>query len=154
MKFKVAGWKETTVQVHSCKFCYIFKNNYVVVHVRTVPSDILGYPSVGISSARSTLKKCTVFFSNLLLVHFKLILGSYTTSGVYLEQYQTSMMKFLAVVFSQKRSIIDICQGSKHVSAASFFNIFHFLCLAIWMNIWTFCFSSESVQLLCFAHVT
>ena len=52
----------------------------------------------------------------------------------------------------QKRSIIDISQGSKYVSTASIFNIFHFpgfLCLYTWINIWTFCFSSESVQLHC-----
>ena len=123
MKLKVAGWKETTVQVHSCECCYIFKNDYVAVHVRTAASDILGYPHVGIS-ARFTLKKCTVFSSILLFIHFKLILESCTTSGVYLEQYQTSIMKFLAVVFSQKLFIIDIWQGSKYGSAASFLNIF------------------------------
>ena len=69
---------------------------------------------------------------------------SCTTSGVYLELYQTSMM--------QKRSIIDMWQGSKYVSQVSFFNIFyfpHFLRLYTWINIWTFCFSSESVELHC-----
>ena len=81
MKLKVAGWKETPVQLRSC-----------------------------------------------------------TTLGVFLEPYQTSMIKLLAVVFSQKRSIIDIWQGSKYGSAASFFNI--------WNNIRTFCFCAESVQLL------
>ena len=65
MKLKVAGWKETLVQVRSC-----------------------------------------------------------TTSGVYLEPYQTPMTKLLAVVFSQKCSIIDIWQGSKYGSAVSYFNIF------------------------------
>ena len=64
MKLKVAGWKETLVQVHSC-----------------------------------------------------------TTSGVYLEPYQTYITKLSAVVFSQKCSIIDIWQGSKYGSAASLFNI-------------------------------
>ena len=51
-----------------------------------------------------------------------------------------------------KRSIKDIWPGSKYVSATSFFNIFFFrgfLHLHTWINIWTFCFSSESVQLLC-----
>ena len=124
MKIRVAGWKETRVQVHSCEFCYIFKKDYVVVLVWTAASDILGYPCVEISSAISTLKKCTVFSSILVFIHFKLILESCTTSGVYLQPYQTSMMKLLAVVFSQKRSIIDIWQGSKYGSAASFFNIF------------------------------
>ena len=76
MKSKVAVWKETTMQVDSCEFCYIFKNDYVVVHVQTAASDILGYPYVGISSARSTLKKCTAFSSILLFIHFKLILES------------------------------------------------------------------------------
>ena len=92
--------------------------------MRTAASDILRYPYVGISSVRSILKICTVFFSILLFIHFKLILESCTTSGVYLEQYQTSIMKFLAVIFSQKLFIIDIWQGSKYGSAASFFNIF------------------------------
>ena len=124
MKLKVAGWKETPLQVHSCEFCCIFKNNYVLVHVRTAASDILGYTYVEISSARSTLKKCTVFSNILVFIHFKLILESCTTSGVYLKQYQASMMKLLAVAFSQERSIIDIWQGSKHGSAVSFFNIF------------------------------
>ena len=39
-----------------------------------------------------------IFSSILIFIHFKLILKSCTTSGVYLEPYQTSMMKPLAVV--------------------------------------------------------
>ena len=141
MKLKVAGWKETPVQVHSCEFSYIFKNDYVVVHVQTAASDILGYPCVEISSTRSTLKKCTVFSSILVFIHFKLILESCTTSVVYLQPYQTSMMKLLAVVFSQKRSIIDIWQVSKYGSAAWFFNIFPlslFWYLSEYINIFVF----------------
>ena len=49
---------------------------------------------------------------------------------MYLEQCQISMMKLLAVALSQKRSIIDILQGSKYGSAASFFNIFLF---SVWL---------------------
>ena len=109
------------MQVHSREFCCIFKNDYVVVHVQGF--SILGYPEVEISSARFTLKKCTVFSSILVFIHFKLILESCKASEVYLEQYQTSMMKVLAIVFSQKRSIIDIWQGSKYNSGVSFFNI-------------------------------
>ena len=63
---------------------------------------------------------------------------------MYLELYQTSMW--------QKCSIIDIWQGPKYFSAASLFNIFHFpdfLRLYTWINVWKFCFSSESVQLHC-----
>ena len=147
MKIKVAGWKETRVQVHSCEFCYIFKKDYVVVLVWTAASDILGYPCVEISSAISTLKKCTVISSILVFIHFKLILESCTTSGVYLQPYQTSMMKFLvlAVAFSQKRSIIDIWQGFKYHSY--YFSTFSILILE-----WTykhFCFSSGILQLIC-----
>ena len=49
---------------------------------------------------------------------------------------------------------MDIWQGSKYGSAASFLIFLHFLCLDTWMNIQTFCFSSESVQLIwsCDAH--
>ena len=124
IKLKVVGWKETPVHVHSCEFYEIFKTDYLVVNALTVASDFLGYPYIGISFPRSTLKKCTVFSSILVFIHFKLILESCATSGVYLEPYQTSMTKLLAVVFSQKCSIIDIWQGSKYGSAASFFNIF------------------------------
>ena len=123
IKSKIAGWKKTPVQVHSFEFWENFKN-YLVWHVQTAASDILGYLYVGISSARSTLKKCTVFSSILVFIHFKLILESCATSGVYLEPYQTSMTKLLAVVFSLKCSIIDIWQRSKYGSAVSFFNIF------------------------------
>ena len=66
-----------------------------------------------------------------------------TTSGVYLEPYQTSMM--------QKCSVIDIWQSSKYVSATSFSDIFLLYSFG-YLNeycIWTFCLSSESVQLLC-----
>ena len=91
---------------------------------RTAASDIFGYPYVDVSSARSTVKKYTVCSSILVFIHFKLILESCTTSGVYLEQYQTSMMKLLAFAFSQKRSIVDLWQSSKYGSGASFFNIF------------------------------
>ena len=76
---KVVGWKGTPVHMHSCELCEIFKNDYLVVNVRTAAFDILGYPYVGISSSRSTLKK---------------------------------------------HSIIDILQGSKYVSVASFFKYF------------------------------
>ena len=130
-----------------------FKNNYLVVHVRTAAPDILGYPYVEISSTRFTLKKCTVFSRILEFIHFKLILESCTTSEVYLEQYYTSMMKPLAVVFSQKHSIIDIWQGSKYGSAVSFFNIFPlslFGYLNEYMNIFFFLLKVWSY----FAHVT
>ena len=60
----------------------------------------------------------------LVIIHFKLILESCTTSGEYLQPYQTSMMKLLAVAFLQKLSIIDIQQSSKYGTAASFLNIF------------------------------
>ena len=69
--------------MHSCEFCKIFKNDYLAVNVRSATSDILGYPQVGLSSARSTLKKCTVFFSFLVFIYFKQILESSTISGVY-----------------------------------------------------------------------
>ena len=98
--------------------------------MRTASFDILGYLYVEISSARSTLNKCTVFSRILVFIHFKLILESCTISGVYLEQYQTSMMELLAVVFLQKRYIIDIWQGSKCGSAAIFLIFCHFLYLA------------------------
>ena len=131
IKLKVVGWKETPVQVHSCEFCKIFKNDYFVEHVRTAASDILGYPYVEILSKMSTLKQCTVFSSILVFTHFKLILESCTISGVYLEPDQTSMM--------QKRSTQDIWQGSKYGSIASFLIFFYFLRLDTWMNIWAFC---------------
>ena len=136
MKLKVAGWKENLVQVHSCEFCYIFKNNYVVVHVRTAASDILGYSYVEISSVRSTFKKCAIFSDILVFIHFKLILESCTT-----------------FVFSQKHSIIDILQGSKYGSAASFFNFF--TTFFVWLLEWIY---EHFIFLLkvCsyFAHVT
>ena len=112
------------MQVHFCEFCEIFKNDYVAVHVRTAASDILGYPYIEICFAKSRFKKCTVFSSILVFIHFKLILESCTTSVVYLQPYQTSMMKLLAVAFFQKHPIIDIWQGSKCGSAASFFKYF------------------------------
>ena len=92
--------------------------------MRTSASDILGYSCIEISSGRCTLKKCTVFSSILVFIHFKLILESCTTSEVYLQPYQRSMMKLLAIAFLQKPSILDIWQGSKYGSAASFLNIF------------------------------
>ena len=98
------------------EFCKMFKNDYLVVHAQTAASNIVGYPYTGISSTRSTLKKCTVFSSILVFIHFEWILESSTTSGVYLESYQTSMM--------QKRSIIDIRLCSKYSSGASLFNNF------------------------------
>ena len=81
-------------------------------------------PYVGISSVRSTLTKWTVFSSILVFIHFILILESCATSGVHLERYQTSMMKHLAIVLSQKCTIINIWQGNTYDSADSFLNIF------------------------------
>ena len=103
IKLKVVDWKESPVQVHSCESCEIFKNDYLVVHERTTVSDILGYPDVGIFSTRSTLKKYTVFFRILEIIHFKLILEFCKTSGVYLATCQTSVML--------KRFVIDIWQA-------------------------------------------
>ena len=104
-------------------FCKTYKNDYLVL-VQTTVSDILGYADVGISSTRSTFKKCRVFSSILVFIHFKLILESCTASEVYLEPKQTSML--------QKRSIVDIWQGFKYGSAASFFNIFPLSSFGYW----------------------
>ena len=79
------------MQVYYCEFCVIFKNDYLVEHVQTVASDILGYPYVGYLLQDPILRKCTDFSG--FLIHFKLILESCTTSRVHLEPYQTSMMK-------------------------------------------------------------
>ena len=62
---KVAGWKETLVQVFLCGFWEMFKNNYLVQHVQNALSVILGNPYVGISSTRSTGWKYTWLFSPL-----------------------------------------------------------------------------------------
>ena len=94
------------------------------------------------------MKKCKVLSSILVFIHLKLIKESCTTSGVYLEPYQTSMMKLLAILFSQKRSIIDIWQGSKYVSAALLLNIFSISLLGHLNEYKNILFSSESVQLL------
>ena len=79
---------------------------------------------------------------------------SCTTSGVYLEPYQTSMMKLLAVAYSQKRSIIDTWQSSKYSSTALFFDIFSISLLGYLNEYMNILFSSESVQLLCSCEVT
>ena len=134
------------LQIQKRLWCRCIPVNFAAFF-RTAASDIFGYPYVDVSSARSTVKKCTVCSSILVFIHFKLILESCTTSGVYLEQYQTSTMKLLVAVFSQKRPMIDIWQGSKYCSTGSFFNIFPLLFgyLNKYMSIF---FSFESVQLL------
>ena len=71
-------------------FLWIFKNIYLVEHAQTASSDILGYPKLGIPFARSTLRKCIVFST---IFNFKLVLKYCTTSEMYLEPYQTFMMK-------------------------------------------------------------
>ena len=133
--------------MHFCEFCWVFRNGHVEVHVRTATSDILGYLYIEISSPKSTFKECTVFLSILVFIHFKLILESWTTSVVFLQPYQTSVMKLLAVVFFQKRPIIDNWQGSKYGSAASFFNNFPlslFRYLSEYMNILFFFWQSAA----------
>ena len=47
IKLQVAGWKKTPVQMRYCEFWVIPKNGYLVDHVQTVASDILGYLKVG-----------------------------------------------------------------------------------------------------------
>ena len=125
IKLKVAGWKGILVLVHSSEFCEFFKNDYLVVNVRTAASGILGFPYVRISSTRSTLRKCTVFSIILVFIHFKLILESCTNSWAYLE-----------IFMMQKRSTIDIWQVPKYGSAASFFNTFSTFFL--WILEWIF----------------
>ena len=116
--------------------------------MRTAISHILRYPYIEISSAKSLFKKCIVFSSILVFIQFKLILESCATSVVYLQPYQTSVMKLLAVVFLQKRPIIDIWQGSKCGSAASFFNIFPLSLFGYLSEYMSILFSSESLQLI------
>ena len=80
------------------------------------------------------LCRCVPFSSILVFIHFKLILESCTTSRVYLESYQTHMMKLLAVCIfaetlhnrysSKYGSNRYGSQGTKCGCAASFFNIF------------------------------
>ena len=43
IKLQVAGRKKTPVQMRYCEFWVIPKNDYLVDHVQTVASDILGY---------------------------------------------------------------------------------------------------------------
>ena len=142
IKLKVVGWKKKIrCWCIPLNFWEGFKN-YLVAYVWTVASNILRYLYVGIFSTRSTLKKCTVFSSILVFIHFKLTLESCRTSGVYLEPYQTYMM--------QKRSVIDIWQGSKYDSAASSFKFFS--SFFVWILEWIyelFCVSSKNVQVLC-----
>ena len=145
MKLKVAGWKETTLLVHSCEFCHIFKNDYVLVHVRTAGSDILGYAYVEITSARFTLTKYTVFSRILVFIHFKLILESSTTSGVYLIQYKTSIMKLLVVLFSQKRSSFKRSFSPKE----TVFLLYTFNDIASF-NFFKFCWFKQSINTLKF----
>ena len=70
--------------------------------------------------------------SIFVFIYFKLILESCPTSGVYLEPKQTSMM--------QKQSIIDIWQGFKYGSAASFFDIFPLSSFGYWNEYMTISF--------------
>ena len=63
---------------------------------------------------------------------------------------QTHAITLLIVVFSEKRSIIDIWQDSKYGCATSFFNIFFvslFGYLRVYINV--FFLFSESLQLSC-----
>ena len=111
---------------------------------------------LGISLRRDILCKVRIeeiFSSTFVFIHFKLILDSCTTLGVYSEPYQTSMMKVLAVVFSQKCSIIDIGQGSKYCSAASFLK--YFSTFFVWILEWIYEHSVFLLKLcMYFAHVT
>ena len=74
-----------------CEFCKIFKNNYLVEQVQTAVSDILVYRRDILYKIH--IKEMHRFLTVLVFIHFKLILESCTTSRVYLEPYQTSMMK-------------------------------------------------------------
>ena len=153
MKLKVTGWKESTVQVHSCKFCHIFKNDYVAVHVRTAASDILEYPHVGISIARSTLKKCTVFSSIFLFIYSKLILESCTTSRVVFRTISNIYDEVFSRCIFQETLHHRYLQGSKYDSAALFFNIFQlflFGYLNEYMNILSFFWKCAATLLMWF----
>ena len=154
LKLLVGGWKKTPVQVHYFEFCVISKTDYLVEHVQTVASDILGYPYVGYL-LQGPYWGNAVFSSILTLIHFKLILESCTTSRVYLEPYQTSMMKrfrknilqFLAVVFLQKCSRVLIGFCIRLCSLVFLYFSTFFVWILEW-TIWTFCYYSESVQIL------
>ena len=115
-----------------------FSERLFSLHMRTAASVILGYPLT-----KSRLKKYTVFSSIWVFIHFKLIIESCTTSRVYLVPYQKPMMQNAPVSIFGKFQI-RLC------STATFFWCFctFFVWILEW-TIWTFCFSSESIQLLC-----
>ena len=62
---------------------------------------------------------------------------------------ETYAMKFLTIVFSQKGSVIDIWQGSKYGSAASFLNIFVLSLFGYLSEYIKAFFFSEILQLSC-----
>ena len=88
---------------------------------------------LGISLLKNILYKVYIeemhsFLQHLVFVYFKLILESCRTSGVYLELYQTYVI--------QKHSLIDIWEGSKYDSAATFLK--YFSSFFVWIIEWIY----------------
>ena len=140
IKLQVVGWKKTPVQVRYCEFYVVSKNDYLVEHVQTVASDILGYPYVGYL-LQGPYWGNAVFSSILTLIHFKInfrvlhnLKGVFrTVSNIYDEAFsQKYFTVFSRCIFA------EMLQGFDRVLHTalqpSFFIFFHFLRLDTWMN--------------------
>ena len=143
IKLQVAGWKKTPVQVRYCEFyCVISKNGYLVEHVQTVASDILGYTCVGYLLQVHTEEMQSFlqhFGTHSFQINFRVLLnlkGAFRTiSNIYdkvlLQKYSTAFSRCIFAEMLHHRYLIGFCIW---LCRQVFFIFFHYLRLDTWMN--------------------
>ena len=134
-----------------CEFCVISKNDYLVEHVQTVASDILGYPYVEYLLQGPYWRHSSI----LTLIHFKLILESCTKvvfrtiSNIYdeafLQKYLTAFGLCIFAEMLHRRYLIGFC--IRLCSLVFLYFSTFFVWILDW-TMWRFCYYSESVLLL------
>ena len=160
LKLLVGGWKKTPVQVHYFEFCVISKTDYLVEHVQTVASDILGYPYVGYllqGSYWGNAQFSQTFGTHSFQINFRVLHnlnGVFRTiSDIYDEAFsQKYLTAFSHCIFEEMlhhRYLIVFC--IRLCSLVFLYFSTFFVWILEW-TIWTFCYYSESVQLL--SHMT
>ena len=155
IKLQVAGWKKTPVQVRYCEFyCVISKSGYLVEHVQTVASIILGYNYVGCllwvhtEEMQSFLQH---FGTHSFQINFRVLLnlkGAFRTiSNIYdkvlLQEYSTAFSRCIFTEMLHHRYLIGFCIRLCSLVSLYFSTFFGWI---LEWTIWTFCYYWESVQ--------
>ena len=142
IKFQVAGWKKSPVQMRYCEFCVLFEKDYLVERVQTVASNILGYPYVwyllqgpylGNSQFSPAFWHWSCQINSRVLHNLKSIFR--TISNIYDEAFlQKYLTAFSRCIF------VEMFHHSIRLCRLVFLYFSTFFVWILEWTIWTFCY--------------